>query len=683
MTDIISSRGPPPAPPPHALSFAEDSATEYFSEVDTALNTPTSWTTEHLPTPQLNSRWSLSSSWSSTFSRPASIHNNNHNTNKRNSEFFIPRRSISPKNMNDRTHHRTSLPPNSISTPVPTSGGAKLFSKLAAFSHNSTANSTNSNIIQEEGQQERREKRQRQQSSQPHNNYSNQHHNHNDHHYNGNNNNINHHYHNHNINHSNHHYHNNSSNKINSSQQQQHQHQHQHQHQQRQQQQQQQQQYRMHPHESIRVQRLLGMVYQFQQTSSSSSSKVNNNNHSSIEGHNDDQAFSAFCTQLQTYLESWADLKQGKRHVVRQTKTTILRNQRTSSIRSKRQKRNIADRPSYRQNNYQQNQNSQLSDSDSDSDSDNNYDNDEDDELESANIQQRPNTSHEKLLARINGLEKALERSKYDKNQVEQKLNSVQAKFAVTRQQQEMFLEEEECIDDAQQPSINVDNVDELQKNDISSSPSDNNNIEQQRLVEENNTLKKAIEQQEQSYQEVCTMLTQTQATITELELKLQTANDSLVEKQHITCDCKQTIIAERDVKIQDLEATLQQLLTERQNWEQQAAEKYFHEKETFKVQISREVRELAGALAEQESQMDVLEKRRQQDALTINRIEALKRAAEQKCQKRLDDWEVEEKKLRMTVATLEAKVVKLEQDTLVLYSKNLKLAHQLGQWAP
>ncbi|KAI7858116.1 hypothetical protein BDC45DRAFT_328265 [Circinella umbellata] len=665
MTDIISSRGPPPAPPPHALSFAEDSATEYFSEVDTALNTPTSWTTEHVPTPQLNSRWSLSSSWSSTFSRPTSIHNNNHNTNKRNSEFFIPRRSLSPKNMNDRAHNRTSLPPNSISTPVPTSGGGKLFSKLAAFSHISTANSTTNDVIQEEGQQNRRGKRQKQQSSQPQINHNNQHHHH--HHHNDQ------HDHHHTSNYSNHHYDNNSSSKINSSQQQQHQHQ--------QQQQQQQQQYRMHPHESIRVQRLLSMVYQFQQTSPSSSSKANNNNHSSIEGHNDDQAFSAFCTQLQTYLESWADLKQGKRHVVRQTKTTILRNQRTSSIRSKRQKRNIADRPSYRQNNYQQKQNSQLSDSDSDSDD--NYDNDEDDEFESANIQQKSNTSHEKLLSRINDLEKALETSKYDKNQVEQKLNAVQDEFPVARQQPEISLQEQDCIDDAQRPLINVDNVDELQKNDITSSPSDNDNIEQRRLVEENNTLRKAIEQQEQSYQEVCTMLTQTQATITELELKLQTANNSLAEKEHITCDCEQTIIAERNIKIQDLEATLQQLLAEQQGWEQQAAKKYFHEKETFKVQISREVRELAGTLAEQESQMDVLEKRRQQDALTINRIEAKKRAAEQKCQKRLDDWEAEEKKLRMTVATLEAKVVKLEQDTLVLYSKNLKLAHQLGQWAP
>ncbi|KAI9274266.1 hypothetical protein BDA99DRAFT_497028 [Phascolomyces articulosus] len=612
MTDFMSSRGPPPAPPPHALTFAEDSAIDYASETDTALNTPTSWTTpDHsISTPHLNNhRWSLSSSWSSTFSRPSSIQNNN----KRSSEFFMPRRSISPKKIKSSMHHRTSLPPNSITTPIssststPTNSG-KLFSKLAAFAHHSNNNHSTSDVIQEEQdsyfinninvqyQQQKREDKQQNQSTLPRSRHYNK--------------------------------------------------------------QKRQQQNRIHRHESIRVQRLLGMVYQFQLSSSKDPSVTENNN----------EAMSAFCTQMQMYLESWADLKVDKRHVVRQVNSSILSNHRSFPVRSKQQRKRIVGDHFH---NYQQKKQNQVSNIPIFNAQDNG------DELETR-IQQKLDSARKPLITRINELETALTACKYDKNQVEQKLEIVEAKLTTMQATASTTAEH------------NNDNIEKVYDE---KSTSDRLSVVSSEDDQQNNkdTKSPIDDEREKVYQEASIMLTQAQKTITELELKLQSANNLLFEKQRELehakivpkCNCKQTILAERNIKIQDLEATLQQLLDERTHWEQQAAAKYYHEKETFKVQVSRQVRELAGTIAEQESQMDVLEKRRQQDALTINRVESLKRAAEQKCQKRLNEWETEEKGLRMTIATLEAKVVKLEQDTIVLYGKNLKLAHQLGQWAP
>ncbi|KAI8142098.1 hypothetical protein BJV82DRAFT_617171 [Fennellomyces sp. T-0311] len=508
MTDVMfpdKMRGPPPPPPPHALHLEE---TDYSSEVDTVLNTPTSWTTDHNPS---HNRWSLSSSWSTPFLSRNSLHSNN----KRSSEMFFHRRSISPKN------HRLSLPPTS-----------KFFSKSTpnVIQEEETA-STDSSITTSSFPSKRRRSTKKQ---------------------------------------------------------------------------------RMAPHESIRVQRLLAMVYQFQLS--------------------DEEDPSAFCHQLQTYLESWADLKRDRRHVVRMTNMATLRNRRP--MRSKR-----------RMDNRRM----------------------DDDEWMDIQIQNKINLVQQPLHARIRELETALAACEDEKERVEQTLDAVQTELKALQQgDSEKVSQEDEPRD--------VPAEDDSEKVQQEPQGDDHHRRAEKRNVE-----------REQAYQEARSMLTQAQTTIAELELKLEVAK-SLAKKQQpptIACTCRETIIAQRDAEIELLQATLQRHLDDRQAWGEQEAAKYFQEKETFKVEISRQVRELAGEVAEQECQIQVLEKRRQEDALTILRVETMKKKIEERCQQRLKGWEKEENQLRMAVATLEAKVVKLEQDALVLYGKNLKLATQLGQWAP
>ncbi|KAI9489019.1 hypothetical protein BDB00DRAFT_845305 [Zychaea mexicana] len=420
----------------------------------------------------------------------------------------------------------------------------------------------------------------------------------------------------------------------------------------------------MQYHESMRVQRLLGMVYQFQMSTAHS-----------------EEALSAFCKQLQTYLESWADLKRDKRHVVRHTNMSILCNGRSSVVRSKRCRHIMDDHSRYRH----QKQHQRSHDLE-EPQPQNTFD-----ALE-PQIQQKLDSVKEPLLVRIRELELALKECERERSQVEQELNAVQNQFSQaqrpadssappsTSSKDENDNDEESSEKVEEQSAFKVEHHNQLDTL-MSVRPA---------LTSERYADEQSREQERQAYHEARAMLTRTQTTIAELELRLEVAN-SLAKKQRqqqplptvVKCDCRQTIVAERDAQIQNLESTIQHYEGERQTWEQQAAARYFQEKEAFKVQVSRQVRELAGALAEQECQNDVLEKRRQEDALTISRMETLKRQAEEKCQKRLINWEAEEKSLRMTVATLEAKIVKLEQDSLVLYAKNLKLAHQLGQWAP
>ncbi|ORZ00358.1 hypothetical protein BCR43DRAFT_485091 [Syncephalastrum racemosum] len=102
-----------------------------------------------------------------------------------------------------------------------------------------------------------------------------------------------------------------------------------------------------------------------------------------------------------------------------------------------------------------------------------------------------------------------------------------------------------------------------------------------------------------------------------------------------------------------------------------------------FQVHVTRELRELAGANAQLECEVERLERREAEERMLVAK-------AEQRCmdygiiyQQRQRKWEATEAELRTTIADLERKVTKLENESLQLYGRNLKLAHQLGQWAP
>lgn len=109
------------------------------------------------------------------------------------------------------------------------------------------------------------------------------------------------------------------------------------------------------------------------------------------------------------------------------------------------------------------------------------------------------------------------------------------------------------------------------------------------------------------------------------------------------------------------------------------------HQKPTagFQVHVTRELRQLAGENAQLECEVERLERREAEERMLVAK-------AEQRCmeygimyQQRQRKWEATEAELRTTIAELERKVARLENESLQLYGRNLKLAHQLGQWAP
>lgn len=237
--------------------------------------------------------------------------------------------------------------------------------------------------------------------------------------------------------------------------------------------------------------------------------------------------------------------------------------------------------------------------------------------------------------------------------------------------------------------------------------------------------------QAEYAVQGLKTSLSAAEKTVAELELKLEVAKSmakkqqeekaaKMMEADHTACRQNemnlQREIAAQQAEMSRLERSLQQLseqhqheiaaqrteiarlqqslqqLSEQQQrergaWEQRLREEfsalYYHEKEAYKVQVSREMRMLANKVAEQEADLESMERRQQQDAKAVATAESMRRAIEARCNEKRVAWEDEEKKLRMTIVELEQKVSRLEQDALQLYSRNLKLAHQLGQCAP
>ncbi|KAI7885749.1 hypothetical protein K492DRAFT_170844 [Lichtheimia hyalospora FSU 10163] len=289
------------------------------------------------------------------------------------------------------------------------------------------------------------------------------------------------------------------------------------------------------------------------------------------------------------------------------------------------------------------------------------------------------------------------------------------------------------AIDDPNMPSNDADSL-RLQAIELESRCTRmQKNHDQERL-----RLQRAVDnatdrqtQAEYAVQGLKTSLSVAEKTVAELELKLEVAKSmakkqqeeqqaKLVQADHTTCRQSemnlQREIAAQQAEIGRLERSLQQLseqhqreiaaekkeiahlqqslqqLSEQQQrergvWEQRLREEfsalYYHEKEAYKVQVSREMRMLANKLAEQDADIESMERRQQQDAKAVATAESMRRAIEARCNEKRVAWEDEEKKLKMTIVGLEQKVSRLEQDALQLYSRNLKLAHQLGQCAP
>ncbi|KAF7731768.1 hypothetical protein EC973_008283 [Apophysomyces ossiformis] len=100
-------------------------------------------------------------------------------------------------------------------------------------------------------------------------------------------------------------------------------------------------------------------------------------------------------------------------------------------------------------------------------------------------------------------------------------------------------------------------------------------------------------------------------------------------------------------------------------------------------VKISREMRTMAGHIAELEAELEEFHRRQEQDCVRVARADEHRKSAEDELRQRRKDWEDKEKILKQTIEELKQRVAELEKETVRLYQKNLDLVHELGKWAP
>lgn len=104
---------------------------------------------------------------------------------------------------------------------------------------------------------------------------------------------------------------------------------------------------------------------------------------------------------------------------------------------------------------------------------------------------------------------------------------------------------------------------------------------------------------------------------------------------------------------------------------------------DTYQVQITRELREMASSMAELEIELESMER---QHAVDRNELEIVRKGqykSDESLQSKIDHWKMIESQFESKIAILEGRVISLEQEVLVLYSKNLELARQLGELEP
>lgn len=101
---------------------------------------------------------------------------------------------------------------------------------------------------------------------------------------------------------------------------------------------------------------------------------------------------------------------------------------------------------------------------------------------------------------------------------------------------------------------------------------------------------------------------------------------------------------------------------------------------DTCQVQITRELRIMAGQMVELETELQDLERQHAQDVKAIEKHEQSLARLEKECKSKATLWQENESKLKSSLTIADQKITTLEKEALVLYSKNLELAQQLGE---
>ncbi|KAL0140780.1 hypothetical protein V8B55DRAFT_1587640 [Mucor lusitanicus] len=106
----------------------------------------------------------------------------------------------------------------------------------------------------------------------------------------------------------------------------------------------------------------------------------------------------------------------------------------------------------------------------------------------------------------------------------------------------------------------------------------------------------------------------------------------------------------------------------------------YKRDVDTYQVQLTRELRNMSGQMVELETELQDLERQHAHDVKIIDKHEQSLARLERDWKLKSTQWQEKEATLKASLLKADQKITTLEKEALVLYSKNLELAQQLGE---
>ncbi|KAI9246590.1 hypothetical protein BY458DRAFT_560535 [Sporodiniella umbellata] len=120
-----------------------------------------------------------------------------------------------------------------------------------------------------------------------------------------------------------------------------------------------------------------------------------------------------------------------------------------------------------------------------------------------------------------------------------------------------------------------------------------------------------------------------------------------------------------------------------RQDLQEGLQKQYRQQTDAFQLQVTRELRAMACQIADLETDLESAARENRQQQKVILALQAGASTLQDIDHRSLQQRQATEKELQTTIAQLHIQVASLEKESLVLYSKNLELAHQLGELEP
>lgn len=107
---------------------------------------------------------------------------------------------------------------------------------------------------------------------------------------------------------------------------------------------------------------------------------------------------------------------------------------------------------------------------------------------------------------------------------------------------------------------------------------------------------------------------------------------------------------------------------------------KYQKERDLFELQHTRDTRQMAGHITELETELENAERQHHQDLQLLEHIKKQHEGLNKTIQQKASLWEKKEHELKQIILNYDQKLISLEKEVLVLYTKNIELVESIGQ---